>query len=53
MHRSIRNVNIVACKIGPVLIKVTNLRLEVAKEKKQKIEKRVKMWKIEAMIAKY
>ena len=35
-NKDIRNADAVACKLGPVLIKVTNLRLQVAKKKIRK-----------------
>lgn len=42
MEKNIRNVNAIAHKLGLVLTKVTNFRLEVAKEEKQKRDNMIK-----------
>ena len=34
MEKDIQNADTVVCKLGPALIRVTNHRLEVAREKK-------------------
>lgn len=49
MQKDIRNTNVVACKLGLALIRVTNHRLEVARRKRKKREKMVKRWKTKAM----
>lgn len=53
MKKYIRNINVVTCKLWTALIKVTNHKLEVARKKKQKIEKIVKKQKTKTMVAKY
>lgn len=44
MKKYIRNVDVVIYRLGPVLTKVMNYRLEIIKEKKQR---RKKWWKDE------
>ena len=51
-NKGIRNVNAVAHKLRPALIKATNLRLEVAKEEVQKKHKVVERRKVKAAAAK-
>lgn len=53
MKKGIKNTNVVACKLGLALTKVTNYRLKFANEKKQKREKMVKKRKIEVIAAKH
>ncbi len=53
MEKDIRNVDAIARKLRPVLTKVTNQRLEIAKEEKQKREEIMEKWKAKIMIAKY
>ena len=51
-NKGIRNADAVACKLGPALIKVTNLRLEVAKEEVWKKHEVVERRKAEAAATK-
>lgn len=53
MKKDIQNANAIASKLGLVLIKIINYRLEKAKKEKQKREKIIEKRKIEAMAAKY
>ena len=48
----IKNINAIACKLGPALTRAINDRLEVAKEKRRKREEMIKRRKVEAMVAK-
>ena len=41
MDKNIKNADIIACKFGPVLIRATNHRFEIAGEKKWKSEEMV------------
>lgn len=50
--KSIKNAYAVAYKLGLASTKVTNYRLEVSREKRQKKEKIVERQKIEAMAIK-
>ncbi len=52
MEKDIKNTNVVARKLGPVSIRVTNQKLEVAKEKRRKREEMVDRRKTEAMATK-
>ena len=52
MKKGIKNADAIACKLGPVLIKVTNDRLEVAREEKRKREEMMEKRKVEAMATK-
>ena len=52
MEKDIKNVNAVACKLGLASPKVTNDRLEVFREKRQKKEEMMERQKAEAMAAK-
>ena len=51
-NKGIQNADEVACKFGPASIKVTNLRLKVAKEEAQKKQKVVERRKVEAAATK-
>ena len=51
-NKGIRNADAVACKLGPASIKVTNLRLEIAKEEVRKKNEVVERRKVEAAAAK-
>ena len=51
-NKGIRNANAVARKLGPALIKATNLRLEIAKEKVQRKQEVVERRKAEAAAVK-
>ena len=51
MEKDIQNVNVVARKLEPALIKVTNYRLEVVREKQRKREGIVERRKTETMAA--
>lgn len=42
----------VACKLGPILIKAMNYKLEIGKEKRQKREKIIKRLRTKTMAAK-
>lgn len=53
MKKSIQNIDIIAYKLGLTLIRITNHKLEVIREEKQKREKIMKKWKTKAMIAKH
>ena len=53
IEKSIRNVDVFACKLGPALIRATNQKLEVTREERQKREEMVEKRKTEAMTAKY
>ena len=52
MEKDTQNANVIACKLRPALIKVTNHRLEDAKQEQQKREKIVKRRKAKASAAK-
>ena len=52
MEKSIKNTDAVARKFGLGLIRATNQRLEVTREKKQKREEMIERRKTEAMAAK-
>ncbi len=52
IEKGIKNVDAVAHKLGPVLTKATNQRLEVAREKRRKWEEIVERRKIKAMATK-
>ncbi len=39
IEKDIKNADTVVCKLGPALIRITNQRLEVAREKKRKRKK--------------
>ena len=52
MEKDVQNTDAVARKLGPALIRATNYRLEIVRNKRQKKEEIVKKRKIEAMTAK-
>ncbi len=52
MEKGIRNTDVLAHKLGPVLTRVSNQRLKVVKEEKQKREEMVEKRKTEAMTIK-
>lgn len=52
MEKGIRNIYTITYKLGPALKKVTNQKLEIIKEEKQKREKIVKKQKAESIAAK-
>ena len=52
MKKYIRNANIVAHKFGSTSIRVTNDKLEVAREERRKREEMMEKRKVEAMAAK-
>lgn len=51
--KSIRNTDVVARKLGPVLKRATNHKLEVAKDKWQKKKDMIKKRKVKTMAAKW
>ncbi len=51
MEKDIRNSDAVTRKLGPTLTRVTNQRLEVAREERRKRQEIVKRRKTEAMVA--
>ncbi len=53
MKKNIQNIDVVARKLGPALIRTINQKLEVVKEEKQKSEEIVKKRKIKAMAVKH
>ncbi len=53
IEKSIRNIDVVARKLGVASIRATNHRLEVAREEKRKREERVERRKAEAIAAKH
>lgn len=53
IKKDIRNADVVAYKLGLALTKVTNQRLEIAREEKQKREEMVEKQKTETMTTKY
>lgn len=50
--KGIKNVNILVHKLELVLIRVINHKLEVVKEKEQKIEEIIKKWKTKVIAIK-
>ena len=52
MDKDIRNANAIASKLGPVLLRATNDRLKIAREKWQKMEKMIERRKAEVMAIK-
>lgn len=52
IEKSIKNIDVVARKLRPTLIKTTNQRLEIARKKKWKRQKMIKRQKIKAMVVK-
>ena len=53
MEKGRKNADLVAHKLGSVLTKVTNQRLGIIREKKQKKEEMMERQKIEAITAKH
>lgn len=53
MAKSIQNADFVAYKLKPSLIKATNYKVKVVKEKQHKKKKMVETRKIEAMATKF
>lgn len=52
MKKDIKNVDVVTCKLGPALTRISNHRLDVTSEEKQKREKIVEKWKTKVMATK-
>ena len=50
MEKDIKNTDVIACKLELLLIRATNNRLEVAKEKRQKKEEMKEKQKAKAMV---
>lgn len=53
MSKNIRNANKVTSKLRPALIKATNYRLEVARDKERNRKKMIKRQKTEVIAAKH
>ena len=52
MKKNIKNINIIARKLGLALTKATNQKLEVVRKERKKREKMIEKRKIEAMATK-
>lgn len=52
-EKDVWNTNAIACKLRPIITKVSNHQLEVTREKKQKKEEMVEKQKIKTIIAKH
>ena len=50
MEKDIRNADVVTCKLRPALIKITNHKLEIAREERQKRDKMMERQKIETIV---
>ena len=53
MEKGIKNADAIACKLRLALTKVANNRLEVAREKRRKMEEMMEKQKAKAMAAKW
>lgn len=50
IEKDIRNIDIIARKLGPALIRATNYKLEIAKEERQKRVEIIERSKIETIV---
>lgn len=53
INKDIRNINIVACKFGPVLTRAMNYRLKVASKKRKKREEIIERQKTKTVATKH